>query len=624
MAANEKSLFSWGALGLLLVVFLALTMIANQLLGGLRLDLTENNRHTLSQGTENILSELEEPIHIRLYFSDEASQGLARIRMYQQQVREMLERFSRLGGNNLRVSFIDPEPFSEEEDAAASFGLQAVPAGNGGQQLYFGIAATNALDDVETIAFLDPRQEASLEYDLASMVDRLNQAELPRVGLVDGLSMRGGFNPQAQRMDEPWVIHDQLEQLYRIENVEPDAESLPEGLDALILVHPKDLSDSLRYAIDQYALGGGRLLVFVDPHAEQDQPARPGQRRPPQDGASSSLPELFAGWGVNFDDTSFVADQRYAMQVQAGPGGRPVRHPGILGLPGDALSDQDVITANLSSINLASAGHFTPVEDASTTLSPLMQSSENANTLAASRLRMLIDPSQLARGLEPSGIRYNLAVRLSGEARTAFPDGAPGDVGSNTELEHIDNGTINAVVVADTDLLSDRYWVRKQNFLGTTSVTALANNGDLVINIIDNLAGDDDLIGIRARDVDNRPFTRVEQLRVEAEQRLRDTEQELQQRLEETEQRLNELRTQGPESDTLVLSEQQQRTLDRFREQRIQIRKQLRQVRRELDQEIEALGASLKVINIGLMPLLVIVAGGVYAWSRQRRIQGGA
>jgi len=624
MTANDKSLFSWGALGLLLVVFLALTMIANQLLGGVRLDLTENNRHTLSQGTENILSELEEPIHIRLYFSDEASQGLARIRMYQQQVREMLERFSRLGGNNLRVSFIDPEPFSEEEDAAASFGLQAVPAGNGGQQLYFGIAATNALDDVETIAFLDPRQEASLEYDLASMVDRLNQAELPRVGLVDGLSMRGGFNPQAQRMDEPWVIHDQLEQLYRIENVEPDAESLPEGLDALILVHPKDLSDSLRYAIDQYALGGGRLLVFVDPHAEQDQPARPGQRRPPQDGASSSLPELFAGWGVNFDDTSFVADQRYAMQVQAGPGGRPVRHPGILGLPGDALSDQDVITANLSSINLASAGHFTPVEDASTTLSPLMQSSENAKTLAASRLRMLIDPSQLARGLEPSGIRYNLAVRLSGEARTAFPDGAPGDVGSNTELEHIDNGTINAVVVADTDLLSDRYWVRKQNFLGTTSVTALANNGDLVINIIDNLAGDDDLIGIRARDVDNRPFTRVEQLRVEAEQRLRDTEQELQQRLEETEQRLNELRTQGPESDTLVLSEQQQRTLDRFREQRIQIRKQLRQVRRELDQEIEALGASLKVINIGLMPLLVIVAGGVYAWSRQRRIQGGA
>ena len=624
MTANDKSLFSWGALGLLLVVFLALTMIANQLLGGVRLDLTANNRHTLSEGTKNILSELEEPVHIRLYFSEEASQGLPQIRMYHQQVKEMLERFSRLGGSNLRASFIDPEPFSEEEDAAASFGLRAVPANNGNQQLYFGIAATNALDDVETIAFLDPRQEASLEYDLASMVDRLSQGELPRVGLVDGLSMGGGFNPQAQRMDEAWVIHDQLNQLYRIENIETDAKALPEGLDALILVHPKDLSDSLRYAIDQYALGGGRLLVFVDPYAEQDQPAQPRQQRMPQGGTSSNLPDLFAAWGINFNDSQFVADLRYAMRVQGGPSGQPVRHPGILGLPGDALSNQDVITANLSSVNLASAGHFTPAEDASTTLSPLLQSSENGNTLAASRLRMLMDPSQLARGLEPSGIRYNLGVRLDGEVGTAFPDGPPGDTGEDAQDEHRDNGTINAVLVADTDLLSDRYWVRKQNFFGSTSVTALANNGDLVINAVDNLAGDEDLIAIRARDVENRPFTRVEQLRVEAEQRLRDKEQQLQQRLDETEQRLNELRTQAPESDTLVLSEEQQRALDRFREQRIEIRKQLRQVRRELDQEIETLGAWLKVINIGLMPLLVIVAGGVYAWSRQRRIQGGA
>ena len=623
MTANDKSLFSWGALGLLLVVFLALTMIANQLLGGVRLDLTENNRHTLSQGTKNILSELEEPIQIRLYFSEESSQGLPRIRMYQQQVREMLERFSRLGGDNLRVSFIDPEPFSEEEDAAASFGLQAVPAGNGSQQLYFGIAATNALDDVETIAFLDPRQETSLEYDLASMVDRLSQAELPRVGLVDGLSMQGGFNPQAQRMDEPWVIYDQLDQLYQIESIEPDAESLPDGLDALILVHPKDLSESLRYAIDQYALAGGRLLVFVDPYAEQDQPAQARQPRTPQGGTSSNLPVLFKAWGVQFDDTQFVADPRYALQVRGGRGGQPVRHPAILGLPDGALAEQDVITANLSSINLASAGHFTPPEDAATTLSPLMQSSTNGNTLAASRLRMLADPSQLSRGLEPSGIRYNLAVRLKGDADTAFPDGVPGESDTEAQAGRLDSGTINAVLVADTDLLSDRYWVRKQNFLGTSSVTALANNGDLVINTIDNLAGDDDLIDIRARDVDNRPFTRVERLRVKAEQRLRDKEQELQQRLEETEQRLNELRTQGPDSDSLVLSEQQQRTLERFREQRIEIRKQLRQVRRELDQEIEALGAGLKVLNIGLIPLLVIVAGGVYAWSRRRRIQGG-
>ncbi len=616
MQFDSKFFYSLGGLLLLAVLFLALTMISGSLFRGARLDLTENSLYTLSDGTKNILSSIEEPLQVQLYFSEDASSDLPQLRSYYRRVRELLEEFKQRSGGKLQVSYIDPAPFSEEEDRAAAFGLQAVPINTSGDTLYFGLVATNAIDGAEVMPFLQPDKEEFLEYDLAKIVYTLNQPDRLRVGVIAGLPINGGFDPQRQNVTQPWAIYDQLEQLFELELVEPTATGLPEDIAMLVMVHPKDLSADLKYSIDQFVLNGGRVLAFVDSYAEQDIQANPqAPNAPPQGGGKSDLPDLFQSWGVAFDEFTFVGDAQFALQVSTGAGQPPVRHLGILGLNSAAINSEDIITAELSTVNMSTVGHFTAVENATTTIEPLLQSSENSQLLQTQQLQFLPNPAQLLNGFQASGISYNLAVRVSGEATTAFPDRAAGNGGMSS-------GDINVVLIADTDLLSDAYWVQSQNFFGQTIRTPFANNGDLAVNAVDNLIGNSDLISIRTRAVSSRPFDRVNALRLDAERRLRDTEQQLQQRLQETEQRLNELQSargnDAQDANLTVFSPEQQAEVQQFLDQKLEIRRELRQVRRELDKDIESLGNTLKVINIGLVPLLVLAAAVLLSWRRRR------
>lgn len=616
MKLDSKVFYSVGGLLLLAVLFLALTMITSSLFRGARLDLTQNNLYTLSDGTKNILNSIEEPLQVQLYFSEDASSDLPQIRSYYRRVRELLEEFKQRSDGNLQVSYIDPEPFSEEEDQAAAYGLQAVPVNNSGDNLYFGLVATNAIDGAEVMPFIQPDKEEFLEYDLAKIIYTLNQPDRLRVGMITGLPINGGFDPQRQSPILPWAIYDQLEQFFELEVIEPTTTELPEDIAMLVMVHPKDLSPDLLFSIDQFALSGGRILAYVDAHAEQDVTANPQvPNAPPQGGGKSDLPDLFNAWGVAFDEFTFVADAQYALQVSVAAGQPPVRHIGIIGLNGEAINDDDIITGELSTVNMSTAGHFTPTENATTTMEPLLQSSENSQLMDTQRLQFLPNPAQLLNGFQASGIRHNLAVRVTGDINSAYPDRAAAD-GS------VSNGRINAVLIGDTDMLTDPFWVQSQNFFGQNILTPFANNGDMVINAVDNLIGNEDLISIRTRAVSSRPFDRVNELRLDAERRLRDTEQQLQQRLQETEQRLNELQSSrgvdAQDSNLAIFTPEQEAEVQRFVEQKLEIRRELRQVRRELDKDIEGLGNKLKAINIGLVPLLVLVMA-LFMFIRRRR-----
>lgn len=605
MKLDSKVFYSVGGLLLLTVLFLALTMITSSLFRGARLDLTENNLYTLSDGTKNILSSIEEPLQIQLYFSEDSSSDLPQLRSYYRRVRELLEEFKQRSGGKLQISYIDPKPFSEEEDQAAAYGLQAVPINNSGDNLYFGMVATNAIDGAEVMPFIQPDKEEFLEYDLAKMIYTLNQPDRLRVGIITGLPINGGIDPQRQAPLEPWAIYGQLEQFFELEVIESTATELPQGIAMLVMVHPKTLSEDLLFSIDQFALSGGRILAFVDAHAEQDIIPNPQvPNAPPQGGGKSDLPDLFSAWGVSFDEFTFVGDAQYALQVSVGAGQPPVRHIGIVGLNGEAINEDDIITGELSTVNMSTAGHFTPVENATTTLEPLLQSSENSQLVDTQRLQFLPNPSQLLNGFQASGIRYNLAVRVMGDVSSAYPDRAAAD-------GNISNGRINAVLIGDTDMLTDPFWVQSQSFFGQTILTPFANNADLAINAVDNLIGNEDLISIRTRAVSSRPFDRVNELRLDAERRLRDTEEQLQQRLQETEQRLNELQSNrgldAQDSNLSVFTPEQEAEVQRFVEQKLEIRRELRQVRRELDKDIEGLGNMLKIINIGLVPMLILI-----------------
>ncbi len=608
-AAAGKSR-SYGSLLLLFLIFGALVMLSANLLTGMRLDLTENKLYTLSEGTENILEELEEPVNLYLFFSEEASRDLPQIRTYARRVRELLEEFANQSGDNLNLEFIDPAPFSEQEDQAAAFGLQAVPVGAGGETLYFGIAGTNAFDDLQVIPFLQSNKEQFLEYDLAKMVYTLGSPKKRTVGLLTSLPMTAGYDPATQSMREAWVIYDQLQQLFDVQTIDPAGGELPEDIEALVLVHPRNISDSLKYQIDQFVLGGGRAIVFVDPFAEIDRGDPNDPMASMSAGSASSLDGLSQAWGVEFDNARVLGDLQY------GIGQGNARHIGILSIPTAGLDQGDIVTADLEVVNLTSVGWLAPVEDATTSLAPLVQSSENAAPMDASRFRFLTDPSTLLEGFSPTGEVYIVGARISGPAASAFDSPPEGFEPADHIAQSGENG-INVLMFADVDMLTDRLWVQKQPFLGQTIISQFADNGSLAVNAVDNMLGNQDLISIRTRASSNRPFDRVEALQAEAEMQYRATEQSLQEELSETERILTELQAARGDDDLMVLSPEQQEEVDRFVQRKLEIRQDLRQVQHDLRADIEKLGTRLKFINIAVVPALVMVLAVLFALRRR-------
>lgn len=620
MNALHRRTLTGTTLVVLGLLFVAGVVLSGALLRGLRLDLTENRLYTLSEGTRAILERLEEPVHLTFYFSEHATGDIPQLRTYANRVRELLEEMAQVAGGKLQLEVIDPQPFSEEEDRATAFGLQAVPLGDGASSLFFGLAGTNSTDGQMAIPFFQPDKEAFLEYDIARLISGLSGESKPVVGLISTLDLGPGFDPAARRVTDGQVIYEEMRNLFEVKRLEPTVTRIDDGIQLLMLVHPRGLSADTLYAIDQFVLRGGRLLVFVDPHSEMQQSGADADPAAAMfEGKSSDLKELFAAWGVKYDPDRVVLDGQTALQIQVRPDRPPVRHLAILGLGPEQLNQDDVVSADLGVVNFSTAGYFLPAEGATTRLEALAQSSGAAMTVPSERVRFLPDPEQLFADFTPTGERYVLAARLSGKLKTAFPDRK--DEGHLAESK----GEAGIILVADTDLLSDRLWVQIQQFFGQRLVNAFADNGNFVVNAVDNLTGSSDLIKVRTRPTSRRPFTTVEALKRQADDRFRAKEQELQAQLSETERRLTELQKARNDQGSTLLTPEQRAELQRFQQEKLRIRKELRQVRRQLDADIDALGAKLKFINIVGVPLLVTLAAvGFALWRARRRKEARA
>ncbi|MEM9305050.1 MAG: GldG family protein, partial [Pseudomonadota bacterium] len=337
MSQQSKRNLTGGTLVVLAVLFIALVIINDVLFRGARVDLTENRLYSVSAGTERILDGLVEPVNLYFYFSDTASRDIPVLRTYATRVREMLEEFAERSGGNVRLEVIDPPAFSEAEDEAAAYGLQAIPAGPGGDNIFFGLVGTNTLDDVETVPFFQLDKETFLEYDIAKLIHNLGQPERPTVGVISSLPIGRGFDPATRQMREPWVVMQQLGQLFEVRQLLSTESAIDPEVDILLVVHPKNLGDATLYAIDQFVMRGGNLIAVVDPHAEIDQPEGMDPQQAMFAARSSDLPRLFDAWGIAYDPEQVVLDAVNGAQV-GGQGGRPVRHIGVLSLTQDAMN----------------------------------------------------------------------------------------------------------------------------------------------------------------------------------------------------------------------------------------------------------------------------------------------
>ena len=614
------------------VALFVIVVLSSFMLTGARLDLSENSLYTLSEGTESILSKLEQPVTIEYYFSEKATSQLPALRTYAKRVEELLLEYEAKSKGLLSLSKIDPAPFSEAEDEAVLAGLQSVPGGTRGDEIYFGLVAKNQAGSEEVIPFIQPDKEAFLEYDLTRLVSSLSRKSLPKLGIYSGVDIKGGFDMMSRQPKPEWAVLQFLNDSFEIVWIEDDAEQIS-NVDVLLLVAPQNVSERLEFAIDQYVLAGGKTILLVDPYIETmaSMSGMPSVQ-------SSNLPSLLKTWGVQFDEQSFVADFDNSMVVSMGQGRQPVRHLGLMSLRPDALAQDDVVLFGLESLNLSSAGYLQQVEGATTQLVPLIQSSDQSQLKLAELLPNLHNPATLMNGFAPTGERYTIAARIEGSAKTAFPDGvevvdlvdaeaeseeqseaAAKEVRRTLSPELNESDSIHVMVIADSDILSDRLWVQVQSFFGQQIVTPWADNGSFLLNAAENMSGQAELISIRSQGRFSRPFERVDALRRDAEERFLAQQELLEEQLQSTEDKLMSLEAARDEADGVMLSQAQEAELLKFQEEKLKIRKQLRDVQHQLDQDIEALGTTLKLINILLIPSLVCIIA-IFLGMRQRRL----
>ncbi len=622
------------------VLFVSINVIANHVLRSTRLDLTQQHLYTLSDASKKTLARIDEPITLRFYYSPRLGDEVPSYGVFAQRVREMLEEYTALANGKIKLEILDPEPFSPTEDRAVAFGLQGVPLDQGGEQVYFGLAATNSTDDQQIIPFFQPDRERFLEYDLTKLIHSLAFPKKTVVGLVTSLPLEGDFMAALQGQPlEPYAIIDQMRQLYKVETLSTEFDKVPDDVDVLMIVHPQNLSEKTLYAIDQYVLKGGKALVFVDPNSET-QAAHPNRMAGPGTGpGASDMPKLFAAWGLEMDKGKVAGDLRYGRRVNAGTESRveAVEYVAWLALKEGSLNQDDPITGDLSQINMATAGVLRPLPGAKTSFEPLITTSTDSEEIPVDKVQGLPDVAGLLNDFKPSGQRLTLAARITGPASTAFPDGPPQPAKDEKDKKDKDAPPaaqikaaaqpINVIVVADTDILDDRFWVQAQDFFGQRVIVPTAGNGDFVTNAIDVLSGGTDLIGLRTRGTSARPFEVVQQIQRAADARSEARERELEQQLKDTQAKIKALQGDAGPGGGGALAAEQSRTLENFRTQMLQIRAQLRQVQLDLRQDIDRLKAELEFFDIAFIPLLVglaaIILGIVRMQRRKRRAQAG-
>jgi ABC-type uncharacterized transport system involved in gliding motility auxiliary subunit len=627
----QRTGYGVGGLLALAILFLGIVMLSNGTLRGMRLDLTQNKLYTLTPGTQQVLGELKEPVNLYFYFSrDAAAKQSPLIMPYATRVREFLEEIAARSGGKVHLHVVDPQPFSEDEDRAAEFGLQSLQAGGGGDALYFGLAGTNSTDGRSAISSFQPDREEFLEYDVAKLIHELGTPKKPVIGLMSSLGMQGQFDPTTGQMSDPWPILAQIQQIFTLRPMASDADHIDKDVDVLMVVHPKNLPANTLYAIDQFVMRGGKMLLFVDPNSGADTSGQDPQNPVASAMAnhSSNLEPLLSAWGVSYDPGKVIGDLELGLEVRSSMQAPPMRHIGILGLHRGDMDPKDVVTTSLDVINMATSGSLAGRPGAKTTLEPLLMSSSSAAPLPAERFNALSDPSSLRDGFKPTGVRYTLAARVTGPVESAFPQGAPPNQKppAGPPIAHLSKAVspANIVIIADTDLLMDYMWVQTRELLGQKVAQAFANNGDFVANILDNLSGSSALISIRGRASFSRPFERVEALRRQADDRLRAKAMELQSELQQTETKLTDLQSKRNDQASLMLSPEQEQEVKHFTAEKARARKELRETQRGLNVDIDRLDSRLKVLNIAVAPLIVAVVGGIVLALRRRRKSRGS
>jgi len=642
MSEKKKRLETWlysaaGVVGILVIM-----VAANWIFGSIRarIDLTESRLFTLSKGTGELIKGLDTQVSLRFYATGDEAMPVF-MKAYARQVEDLLLEIKGNSGGKIVLQKFDPKPDSDAADSAELDGVSA-QAVDLDRSIYLGLAASS-LDNVAALPFLSPSREDLLEYDIARLIAQVSRPKKAVIGVMSSLPVFGSApNPMmmqmGQRGSELWAFLSDLQGDYDVREVQASATEIDKEITLLLVVHPAGITEESEYAIDQFLMRGGRLMIFVDPMCLAAGGGQPQQMMMGGAQDSSTLKKLFEGWGVTLEPGKVIADMEYRSVFNRDGG--PSIVPVVLRLTKDALDSKDVITSGIDDLMFPFAGVLSGKPAEGIQMETLIKSSKQSQLVDSMTARF--SEKQILKDFAPSNTEYALAVRLRGKFKTAFPDGGPGEIKEVTKKDDAKAGEKKddakkeatkagsglkeskeesaVIIVADADFLSDQFSVRTGNLFGQRIVMPANGNLALIQNMVDQLGGDTRLIGVRSRGSQRRPFTRIQKMEAEAQSRYQEKINSLERDLEETEQRLSELqRGKKDANQTTILSPEQQAEVERFHKRRAQVRMDLKEVRKEFRQDVESLETTIKWINIAGMPLLVAVAGVGLALAARKR-----
>jgi ABC-type uncharacterized transport system involved in gliding motility auxiliary subunit len=645
-----RSKIASASIALAVVLFFALNMFSQVAFRNIRLDLTDTGVYTLSQGTRNTLKAIPEPVTLKFYFSESVSSNFPSLRAYGQRVRDLLQDYAAISGGKIKLEILDPVPFSEIEDQAVAAGIRGAPIPTG-ERVYFGLTGANSIAGRETVPVFLESREQFLEYDLTSIVSRLTREKKPVLGVVTNLPLdtgSGGIEAAMQGNSQPFFIYEQLRNEHELRTLEQDFDRVPVDVDALLIVHPKPLNAKTLYGIDQFVMRGGRVIAFLDPLSELSQLPSAGGR--PLEGASTSsaasLGSVLKTWGVEIESKFVIGDRTRAQRVQTGQGGQDLADYVVwLAVQPEDMDRNERVTANLRSVNLGSVGIIRPIDARTTTVTPIIQSTKDAMEITVSKVASNPSPDDLIKDFLPSGEQYTMAARISGPVNSAFQDGPPKESLAPTDVKdaakkpeplprHLKQtkGPANIILVADADLFNDSFWVQLEQIAGQRiAAREVAGNMAFVLNAVEDLSGSNDLISLRSRGESVRPFTAVDAIRRNAEQRFLREKELLEAKLNESAEKLAQLEGRRPDKEGPnaaqtgdTFSPEQKAELEKFRQEYSRTKRQLREVQLKLNRDIDGLKSMLAGFNMIFVPLLMGLGLLGWNWWRARERDAAA
>lgn len=629
----EAFFYSLGGVAVMAVILIIINLIFKPI--NVRWDCTADKLYTLSDGTIQTLQKIEQPVSIRFYYSKDVAQMPVFMKTYANRVEDILKEYKRHAGKHIDIIKLNPQPDSDAEDSAHLDGIVGQPMDALGMEdrVYLGIAISSA-GRLATLPFLSPERESLLEYDITRALIDVTNPSKPKIGVLSPMMVMGGIdNPNMMMQGQPggmkpaWMIITELKKEYDVVELPISSDAIADDVDIVMAIHPKELEDKTLFALDQFVLRGGRLIAFLDPMCLADMQNQPQQMQymPP---AASSLDPLLKAWGISFESEKVVLDRSAATEIRQGPQGAAETMPSVLSLGVEHIDRDDPAVALLNSMLMLNAGAFsgTPAEGLTKTV--LISSSDDSQLLEKYMAQRR--GQDLLKDFRADLNSKELAIRLTGTFKTAYPDGKPSETtdaaAEGGEDKKAANTWLSAsskpgavVLVADADLLYDPFCVRRSSIFGQTFVQPINQNLAFAQNMLESLSGDNALFSIRSRGGTSRPFTRVKAMELAANERYREQIAKLETEVQDIQREINDLQRKRQPGERDLLSAEQRQALAKFRKKEAEAKQNLKTVRKQLRQDIDALENNIMLANIALMPTLVIIGGLSLAVVKRRR-----